>query len=124
MHVVGSGCLREAHKTKKPANGRLLRLPRKLTWQRTDQPEQKRQPEPKRQQQAIAQRELQPVPIARREPVLLPSCCNQQQRERSGQQRGETVSLLNSLAKNAVSAVSQNINRLQQPIPNSNIQLH
>jgi len=71
---------------------------------RTDLQEQQpigRQEQPTGQQERqIGQREQRLEPMLQpQEPELLPSCCKQQLPEQSGLQRGEIVSLLNSLAK-------------------------
>lgn len=102
-----------ARAIKKPTRGSAFRRYGCLiTWQpgRKRQPEPKRrperrrqQPEPKRRRPGLQQPERLPERIVQQpepaQPELLPSCHRQQRPARSEQQRGETCSLLVSLAK-------------------------
>jgi hypothetical protein len=64
------------------------------------------------EQQQIDQREQRQGPTLQpQELEFLPSCCKQSLPEQSGLQRGEIVSLLNSLAKMCGEYMSQNSNR-------------
>jgi len=93
---------------KKADQSRLFCLLPKITWQRRrQQPERKRQQEPKRQQQERKRQQRQepklqqqPVRRLRQQEQRRLSCHKQTEPERSERLRGETVSLLVSLAKN------------------------